>query len=247
MNTRFNQTVNGPLHVGHLYLILLNYYTAKDNGGRFIVRFDDDQLYWSSRFTGVEILAFVDGMKEDIEWAGIVPDLYTSEHEERAANEDFIQQYLCRPKDIMADGPINAPRYSPTIKTIERPYPYTTYLTGTRVAQDYREGIDLLIRGEDLITDFSLYCHFCDVAGIRRPTFQYVSRMYSVISPYGQALADLSEVSKTQGGYSIRAYQEKGWNPNDLLSMLAESALEDPWLGWTYENVKRQPILRSVP
>ena len=250
MNTRFNPTVNGPLHVGHLYLVLLNRQAARDSGGQFIVRFDDDQTYWDQLFTREQIKRMAGEMLTDLEWLGITPDRVTSEHDERSANEEVIRSRLPNPGMILADRPALTARLQPKTKTIPSPYPYTPYLTGVKVVQDWRERIDLLIRGEDLVTEFSLYCYFCDLAGFPRPVHQYVPRMMRDMVPYGQVLQDLVDdptLSKTGGGYTLRAYREKGWTPSGLLEMAAESTLKDPAGGWTCENVKRQPVLRRCP
>jgi len=46
-NTRFNPTISGPLHIGHLYMALVNEAEAHHTGGKFIVRADDTQDYWN--------------------------------------------------------------------------------------------------------------------------------------------------------------------------------------------------------
>lgn len=247
-NTRFNPTLNGPLHVGHLYMILMNVEAARLSGGRFIVRFDDDQPYWYDRLTVAEIDAFGELLKEDLTWLGLTPDLYTSERQAREANEQFIHRSF--PEDqaafILEDRWTPDVRYLTVAKSIERPYPYSPYLTGVKVAQDRRESIDLLIRGEDLLSEFSLYSYLCDVAKVHRPTFQYVPRMVRNTG-YFQKHADLADVSKTQGGFTIQAYRQAGWKPDDLLKMVAESALKVPTGPWSFANVKDLPILRSAP
>ena len=45
-NTRFNPTISGQLHVGHLYMALVNEAEAHRSGGKFTVRVDDANAYW---------------------------------------------------------------------------------------------------------------------------------------------------------------------------------------------------------
>ena len=42
IKTRWNPTINGALHVGHLYSMLVNERFAHEQGGKFCVRFDDN-------------------------------------------------------------------------------------------------------------------------------------------------------------------------------------------------------------
>lgn len=248
MNTRFNPTVNGRLHVGHLYLVLLNYHTAKNSGGQFTVRFDDDQPHWRIAIGEDGMDRFAIAVKEDLEWLGIVPDAYTSERESRSLNEEFICGRLPRPQAILNDREVDdftTFRYQPKVKTHSCPYPYTSYLTAVKVAQDHREGVDTLLRGDDLVDEFSLYCYLCDLADVPKPAFFYVPRMLRNGGICGAA--ELTNVSKTIGGCALYEYRNAGWNPEDVIAMLAESALIDSAKGWTYENIKKNPIVQNMP
>ena len=46
-NTRFNPSISGALHIGHLYMALVNEMEAHRTGGKFIVRVDDTQDIWN--------------------------------------------------------------------------------------------------------------------------------------------------------------------------------------------------------
>jgi glutamyl/glutaminyl-tRNA synthetase len=87
VNTRFNPTANGNLHIGHLYLILLNYNHAKKTDGKFIVRFDDDQYYWVNNLGKEKVNQFCEEIKKDLAWIGIIPDVYSYESKEREENQ----------------------------------------------------------------------------------------------------------------------------------------------------------------
>lgn len=250
MNTRFNPTVNGRLHVGHAYVAMLNYHAARSTGGRFVVRFDDDQPHWRIAIGEDGMDRFADAVREDLEWLGLTPDYYSSERKNRGFNESFIENHLPFPRDILADREIDdftVLRYQPKIRTHGWPYPYTPYLTAVKVAQDYLEEVDLLIRGDDLVDEFSLYCYFCELAEIRKPEFCYVPRMLRNAGAMGGGLTELSDVSKTLGGNTVQHYRDAGWSPEELTKMLAESALVDPKLGWEYSNVKKQPVVARMP
>ena len=230
MNTRFNPTANGRLHLGHLYLALLNHHAARKAGGRFIVRFDDDQPYWLKRLGPHVVTGYCSMIRDDLEWAGLIADRYSYESVERSANEGFLHGDLASLQHAQGVSP------TPEILTCDRPYPYAPYLTAVKVVQDYREDCGLLIRGEDLVTEFSLYLYFCRVLGFMVPRFQYVPKLECA----GQ---DLSDVSKTAGNFKIADFRERGSSPAQVVELLAESCLIDPAAGWRFENVKPQPAL----
>lgn len=234
MNTRFNPTANGRLHLGHLYLVLLNYHAARDSGGKFVVRFDDDQKVWLERMGRPTVNGYCSMIRDDLEWMGIEADLYSSEADERERNEAWIGgklNHLEQVEDMCGF-------LLPQIKNCDRPYPYVPYLTAVKVVQDYREGCDMLIRGEDLVSEFSLYCYFCRALGIPIPKFCYVPKL----TYRGK---DLSDISKTQGNHKIDDMRKAGWRPEDIKTLLVESCLEEPSAGWNYANVKHRPFISN--
>ena len=244
--TRFCPTANGSLHVGHAYLALLNMHAARSTGGKFFLRFDDNQEYWLSQFGRDRTNEFCKMMQADLEWLGIVPDAIVYEHKEVEANIEWLEASPLPPRMLESGEDLVFP--TPQTKSIDRVYPYVPFLTACGVAQDARDGVDLLIRGIDLITDFSLYHYFCRLFGIPFPTFQYVPKLLHRTTPLGDGnLKDLSDVSKTRGGFTIRDYCNTGWTPASVVEMLAESCLEEPEKGWTFENVRKAPVLTKNP
>ncbi len=230
MNTRFNPTANGRLHLGHLYLVLLNYHAARQCGGRFIVRFDDDQPYWVDALGRQRMGEFCEAIKEDLGWMGLTPDLYSYESRERAANEEFVRglRLLERGEDL--GFPM------PQITFCDRAYPYVPYLTAVKVAQDHREGCDCIIRGEDLVTEFALYCYFCRLLDVPIPKFYYVPKLT-------HEGADLTDLSKTAGNFRIADFRCRGYSPADILRLLERSCLREPEKGWCFGNIRRCPTL----
>lgn len=61
--TRFPPEPSGLLHLGHARAIITNYTMAKNHGGYFNLRFDDTNPV-------KEDIAFVEGIRKDIEWLG---------------------------------------------------------------------------------------------------------------------------------------------------------------------------------
>ncbi len=62
--TRFPPEPNGYLHLGHAYASLLSWHIARENGGRFHLRFDDTN-------PAREEEAFVRAQREDLAWLGL--------------------------------------------------------------------------------------------------------------------------------------------------------------------------------
>lgn len=65
--TRFAPSPTGNLHVGNLRTALHNWLFAKANGGSFLLRIDDTDLARSEE-------AYVDAIRADLAWLGLVPD-----------------------------------------------------------------------------------------------------------------------------------------------------------------------------
>ncbi len=163
---------------------------------------------------------------------GIKPDLYSYVMEEKEKNEKYLKNSkLFKGSEI--DIKKLEEKYIPKIKNIENPYPYVPYLTVTKAVQDYREGCGTLIRGDDLSSEFSLYCYFCKLLNIPVPEFIYVPRlMHGTIS-----------LSKTKGNLKLKDLRKKGYSPEQIFKLLKDACLIDKKKGWFYKNIKPQPVI----
>ncbi|PCD02816.1 glutamate--tRNA ligase [Sphingomonas spermidinifaciens] len=65
--TRFAPSPTGLLHVGNLRTAILNWLFAKAKGGRFLLRLDDTDAARSEE-------RFVEAIRRDLAWLGLVPD-----------------------------------------------------------------------------------------------------------------------------------------------------------------------------
>ena len=83
VQTRFPPEPNGYLHIGHAKSILLDYGLAKEDGGKFNLRFDDTN-------PTKEKTEFVESIIEDVKWLG-------ADFEDRLffASNYFEQMYEC--------------------------------------------------------------------------------------------------------------------------------------------------------
>ncbi|MBU4224357.1 MAG: glutamine--tRNA ligase/YqeY domain fusion protein [Chloroflexi bacterium] len=75
VRTRLPPEPNGYLHIGHAKAFLIDYNTAKENGGELYLRFDDTN-------PAKEETEYVEAIKEDAQWLGIhwVKETYASDY-----------------------------------------------------------------------------------------------------------------------------------------------------------------------
>ena len=230
--TRFEPTSNGPLHLGHLYMILVNYYEAKSTGGRFIFRVEDNSKEWRWRVGDEAMQAYIDGYRQDLEWLGIEPDVWLLESE---LEEEVTEMRQLLAPDWHAEELCMYPvPWVPFDEAVVY-YPYAPQLTVSRVIMDSYAGVNLLIRGNDLLTEHCLYMHLCDQMRLPKPRCVYLPRL----KRGGKEL--LSSISKTSGGFSIERYRAEGWTPDELMVKLRHACLKDPTGEWAIKNVKQEP------
>ena len=162
-NTRFNPTACGDLHMGHLYMALVNATEAHRTGGRFSVRVDDTQPYWVHNLGKKLIDQYASEYHEQLSRFMVIDDwlrqsTLPSMHE--IVGETYVLGRLPRKRWI--NDKIVEITSDPTMAV----YPYDYYLTVEKVIWDFYAGVNYLIRGEDMLTESSLYAYFDDMLGI---------------------------------------------------------------------------------
>lgn len=235
-NTRFNPTTNGELHIGHAYMALVNQGEARHGGGKFIVRFEDNNRDWLWRVSAERQEEYAREMCEDLEWLGIKADeyQYQSEMEERM-HESLL---FLNSGPLKEEYRIQFEGLTPLVSYLDYAIAaYNPHVTAERVILDALSHITYVIRGEDLITEYSLYYNFCDRFGIARPEHAYLPRL---VMEDGSQIQ--SEISKTSGRFKIKDFRESGENPGAILAELCESCLIDPYGEWLISNLKRRPV-----
>jgi len=226
--TRFNPTPNGALHLGHVYNILFNEQFAHNNGGKFYVRFEDTcQALITENIPPEHIKPIMQLQRNDIEWLGIDVDVWDTQAIWKDEADKKISQYIKLDK-LRIPYPHNMPV---SIGTVDEFYPYTPYHTAFRVVLDNMIGITHVIRGNEFLTEYSLYYFFCDLFGYDVPHFLYIPRLVS----------SSGDISKSHGGYSIAELRASGYNPKEIRKLLRESCLKWPNNGWTFQNLKVNP------
>lgn len=231
-NCRFAPTTNGSIHLGHVFTALVNEFEAHKSGGKFTVRFDDAQEWRTFRQSRNEINRMKQIIIDDFEWLGVKVDDYMSDSE---IEMDVKAYLLLLNKGELAITKMVVTNNSPeSISNNILYYPYHPWLTAQKVIADWMIDINYLIRGEDLITESSLYAYFCEIWRIPQPRQVYIPRLNSF---------DGSEVSKTVGSTTINQMREAGYKSEDIYSILINACLKNKDAFWTVDNIKSQPIL----
>jgi glutamyl/glutaminyl-tRNA synthetase len=228
-NTRFNPTANGPLHLGHLYLCLVNQAEAHRSGGKFILRFDDTQQGWNYILGPEKVSEYKRKMLDDLAYFGVVPDLVESQVELLPKVNDWLANIFHYRPAPEQWGPAPGAYLAGSKHHF---YPYTDRLTSEKVLMDLFEGITYLVRGFDLITEDCLYAHYCAMFNIWKPITIYLPRL-----DCGK------EICKTQGNYKLIDFIRCGYSPDELINNLAHDCLVQP--GWYVYNVKSEPSLSA--
>lgn len=234
--TRFNPTVNGNLHLGHVYSLYVNEYFAHSVGGRFFVRFDDTSNGATIEMKNPELAKeFLDQQVFDIGWLGMFVNEWSKQSDILNILEDEIKTKITHNYNYIFPDP-----YPHTLPISVRmlgtgwiAYPYTPQETAERVIMDRHLGITHIIRGEEFLTEFSLYRYFCDVFNYPHPKFIFLPRL----------VGSRGDISKTTGGYTIVEMRANGYTPQDIKELLSHACLNYFGDDWSIYNLKSNPRL----
>jgi glutamyl/glutaminyl-tRNA synthetase len=235
MNTVFNPTTNGELHLGHLYMILVNECEAHRSGGKFIIRFDDNQFKWNV----VEHVnfSFRPIIVNSMIWLDIKVDKYTSQLETEV-DVDKMLYYMNKGPIPVVEMKTNTVQIPHMINPMNHdPYPYVPWITARKVVEDFLDEISLKIRGDDLISEYALYSYFCDLWQLPQPVQWFLPRLFT------ESGNKLSNVSKTSGNWKLSSFYERGIRPQDLIENLKNYCLKDSKGEWTLDNVEPYPVI----
>lgn len=232
ITTRFNPTTNGHLHLGHLYILLVNEYMAHSTEGSIFVRLEDTQPEWIST-CGWRQKVFGDSIVETIHALNIPVDdvIFQSDPDLQYTVREFAESHNLK---VRMDYPPHKQALNPAGHT--ELYSYTPGFTLQKVIMDYLYGVNMIIRGQDLCTEYSLYEYYCDILGINHPRHVYLPRLRWLNG----------DVSKTNGGFKVNDFIVNGrWTPDHLIWKLKEACLKDPKENWHINNIKEYPIWTS--
>ena len=230
--TRFNPTANGPLHAGHIYMAMINEAIAHESSGKFLVRFDDSNPFHLVPIGRERMDAIIAGQRYDLEWLGIPVDEWSVQSETVEQINVTVNKYLGikkLPPETIAESQL----CDLIGREYMQLYPYTPWLTAEKVIWDAQAGVNLLVRGIDLITEFSLYRHFCYQFGFPTPRHIYLPRL----------MGSQGDIRKSLGGQSIADLRAGGYSAKQVRDKIEKACLRWPPDGWTLRNLNPEPIL----
>lgn len=232
--TRFSPSTTGGLHLGHIYTALVNQHMAHETGGMFTIRIDDTHIDRVGG-RGLEMNRHIERqMRNDMDWLGFEYDLWSCESELqtffdqwRAVEKHEIEQDT-DPDHFIATEPHLVGK--PEIHLA----PYSPWVTAERVVFDWLQKVNLVIRGEELIPEYTLYCHYCRIWNLPTPHFMYLPRL--------RVTGDI-EISKTKGNYQVSHMRANGYTAKQIIEVVERACLIAPYNGWHVWNLKAEPRL----
>lgn len=224
--TRWNPTSNGALHLGHLFSLMANEHYAHDNGGKFVIRFDNTSE------AAIAIPAdrrqkILDNQREILDWLEVKAD----EWQVQSEIVHDVHAKLYRMWKPIKDDPNPELPYFVRMGTCWLPYPYQSWQTAERVLLDNMIGTTHVIRGEEFSTEYSLYRYMCEIFEVPAPHFIFLPRL----------MGKFGDISKTNGGYTIAELRGKGYSASELKEMICDAVLNWKTYGWHLHNLKSNP------
>ena len=230
-NTRFNPTTNGNLHLGHLFTLLVNERMAHTTGGKFYVRFDDrNELV--AHFSSYKLNCITQSQIDDIKWLGVEVDGWSRQSQLLPDVREKIKKSGCK----MFLDPLPGQHKLPLIIRLGADfvsYPYVNQQTAERVIMDSILNITHVIRGDDFLTECSLYQYFCQLFELPIPKFVFLPRLTSI----------KGDISKSNGGYTVASFRQEGYTSEEIKRLVREACVYDPNLTLDLYNIKSNPRL----
>jgi glutamyl/glutaminyl-tRNA synthetase len=222
MTTRFSPSLNGSLHLGHLWMAWLNHAWARQENGRFILRFDDLAPRYAGEDTSRQADFSTEG-EELLRRVGILPDAvtYLSEQEQK----DFPahvggQNYWFRAPSLEGWNNVGC---SPT-------------LVAARVASDIADGVTDVIRGEELTPELQLYEFINYQLGGTPRRLLYLPRLRVCVK------GELTTISKTYGNLQLRDLFTQA-EPSYWIDCVRKAGLHNINAPISLENLSHDPIV----
>ncbi|MBI2195913.1 MAG: glutamate--tRNA ligase [Candidatus Levybacteria bacterium] len=233
VRVRFAPSPTGIPHVGNIRTALFNYFFAKKEGGKFILRIEDTDQ--ARKVAGAQ-----DAIKQSLSWLGISWDEYIVQSEHLDDYKKYAKELVSKGLAKEEDGAVVfiTPREGETSwvdkignKAIEfenkdiedfiilKSDGFPTYHLAN-VVDDNKEGVTHVIRGEDWVSSTPKHILLYKAFGWNIPQFVHVP---NILGP------DKSKLSKRRGAKSVLDFKKEGFLPEALLNYLM-------LLGWSPKN-----------
>lgn len=231
VRVRFAPSPTGIPHVGSMRTVLFNYFFAKSQQGKFILRIEDtDQQR--------KVEGALESIKESLEWLGVVYDEYYVQSERLTHYKEYADALVKEGKARIDDGAVRfiVPKKGVTSwidavgnKRIEfendkiedfiilKKDGFPTYHLAN-VIDDHLMEISHVIRGDDWIPSAPKHIMLYEALGWKLPVFAHLP---NVLGEDGK-----KKLSKRHGAKSAIDFKNEGILPDALVNYLM-------LLGWT--------------
>jgi len=215
MKTRFAPSPTGYLHKGHIWSALCVAAVAKEKNASIHLRIEDhDKLRCSKHFSDI--------IKKDLEWLGFEWQSESIQSERYGIYEKYFE--MLQKKDLLyefykTDKPKimlkNPEGEDFAVKDALEQWTYQFAV----VIDDFEEGIDLIVRGEDLKDSVDKQITLAKIIGrTEMPQFIHHSLIYD---------SNGKKLSKRDGSDGICKERESGISPKKVLSEICRLMLPD--------------------
>lgn len=230
---RLAPTPSGMLHLGNALAFGAAWLSARNAGGRLVLRMEDlDRGRSRAEVAAAQV--------EDLRWLGLDWDEELSPQSERAYSAEGLRTYRCdcsraarkeggcpHRDSPAAEGAvrlrskrvpvlfrdrchgvqIEVPDEDPVLVSAsgEAAYPLAV------VTDDHRDGITEVVRGADLLPATAVQCEMYRAWRWKEPTFLHTPVLYG---PDGRKLG------KSHGSTELRALRDAGWGPDRVWALL---------------------------
>lgn len=223
-NTRFSPSLNGSLHLGHLYMAWVNQSYARQCHGEFVLRFDD----LAPRMAGDDCTRMAEWATEAeaiLREADVLPDRTT-----------YLSTYL----DPCSAQPESVPSRNRWLRPVEFEghdnLSNSPRLVETRVRADIAEHIGTVIRGEELLPELQLYEFLNLQLGGPPRELVYLPRLRV------RTKGKVTTISKTYGNLQLRDLFRQAW-PQQWLDRIKQTILQDPDAPFSWKNLNPDPVI----
>lgn len=236
VKVRFAPSPTGIPHVGNIRTALFDYFLAKSQGGKFILRIEDTDQ--ARKIEGAE-----EAIKESLLWLGANWDEYVVQSARLDEYAKYARELVAKGMAREDDGAIRflvpedessiswidavgSKKISYESKSVEdfiilKKDGFPTYHLAN-VVDDHLMEITHVIRGEDWIPSTPKHILLYKAFGWEMPIFAHVPNVMG---------SDGKKLSKRRGAKSVLDFKKEGYLPEALLNYLM-------LLGWSPKNDK---------
>ena len=238
VRVRIAPSPTGVLHIGTVRTALPNYFFAKKQGGKFVIRVEDTDKERSKP-------EYEENILEGLKWLGIEADEVYRQSEHKGRHTELLKDLVESGNAYISKEPSkNDPEKTVEVVRLKNPNKEITFNDVVRgditfdttelgdmviaraiddplyhfavVVDDHDEGITHIIRGEDHISNTPRQILIQEALGFERPIYAHLPL---VLAP------DRSKMSKRHGSVSIDDYRAQGFLKDALINFIA-------MLGW---------------